>query len=114
MTMLYPRTKERAKGARLLLEADRLRRGTWWFRAIGAAAALIGAVFQAGPSSPLGGIVLACGLMLLAIAEEVRQKSVIMSREARRAARRQIAEEPAHSDLIDYLNEFQGRTQRAA
>lgn len=114
--MLHPRTKERAKGAMLLLEADRLRRGTWWFRAIGAAAALFGAVFQAGPSPALGGIVLACGLMLLAIAEEVRQKAVYMSREARRAARRQIAEEPAHSDLIDYLNEFnrKSRTSRAA
>jgi hypothetical protein len=111
--MFHLQTMERTKGARLLLEADRLRRGTWWIRATGATASLFGALFQMGSSPALGGIILASGLMLLAIAEEVRQKAVSMSREARRAARRQIAESPARSDLVDYLHEFQ-RTRRAA
>lgn len=100
------RNRERARGAQLLLEADRMRRRTWWLRAAGAGAALFGAVAQTALSPGLGGIFLAGGLMLLAVAEEVRRTAVTMSREARRAARRQIAEEPATTDLIDYLGDY--------
>lgn len=111
--MIHHRTKERVRGAELLYEADRMRRRTWWLRACGALAALFGALAQTGDSPALGGIMLAGGLMLLAVAEEVRRKAVTMSREARRAARRQIAEEPTHSEFVDYLSELVDRHRAA-
>lgn len=91
-----------------------MRRRTWWMRAVGAIAAVCGAVAQSAVSPALGGLFLAGGLMLLAVAEEVRRKAAHMSREARRAARRQIAAEAATTELYDFQAELAARRPRAA
>ncbi len=109
------RNRERTKGAQFLFEADRMRRRTAWLRAAGALASVFGAVAQSAFSPVVGGVFLAGGLMLLAIGEEVRRSAITMSQEARRAARRQIAEEAATTDLVDYLGEIaSARRARAA
>lgn len=65
-------------------------------RLFGAVCAFSGALIQNGISPGLGGLMLAGGLMLLAVAEEVRRKAVSMSQKARSVARHQIAEDLAN------------------
>jgi hypothetical protein len=107
------RNEVRFRGAELLLEADRVRRRALWLRACGALAALAGALSQNGQFAAQGGMVLALGLVMLALAGEVRRQSTELSREARRAARRQIAESPAAKRYHGY-NPEASRTGRAA
>lgn len=82
----------RLRGADLLLDADRTRRRAWTLRALGACAAAFGALFQQVLSPAVGGLLLAGGLLLLAVAEESRRKAGRLSRHARRAARLELAQ----------------------
>lgn len=106
------RSEKRTKGHELLLDADRTRRRAWWLRFFGALAATAGALSQNWLSPAVGGLLLAGGLMLLAVAGEVRRKALDMSKKARRAARREIAEERPVDRLSTYLGGID--THRAA
>ncbi len=103
----------RTHGAELLLEADRTRRMALGLRAVGAVAAAGGAIAQSWLSPGLGGLLLAGGLLLLAVADEVRRRALELSRVARRAAREALAEELGSAPLPGYLRRLEQRPRAA-
>lgn len=108
------RSENRFKGTDLLGEAARLQKKAWWGRLLGAFAALVGALGQSGPSPVLGGMLLAGGLLLLAVTEEARRKAVELGKHARHAARRQLADEIGANDVLHYLSEGDRRPRSRA